>query len=222
MRGSEALFSIQVTGDAFLAQGTCLASNATASSRERVLTSANAPGMDLLQLGSSWWWLVAALALFGLVALVFVIYLRMLRQRRRLRGTNLGSVEVASRDDPKWVSREIERLCSGEDLNELLIKKMSAEERALFEVSIIDALNSTTREGQHRLRSALIKYGYDEQCSRRVMSQDLSDRVRATALLNLLRPQERDAKDDPEQRTSGEGTLRARAASRASGPLDLE
>jgi len=178
--------------------------------------------MDLLQLGSSWWWLVAALALFGLVALVFVIYLRMLRQRRRLRGTNLGSVEVASRDDPKWVSREIERLCSGEDLNELLIKKMSAEERALFEVSIIDALNSTTREGQHRLRSALIKYGYDEQCSRRVMSQDLSDRVRATALLNLLRPQERDAKDDPEQRTSGEGTLRARAASRASGPLDLE
>ncbi len=178
--------------------------------------------MDLLQLESRWWWLVAALALFGLVALVFVIYLRMLRQSRRLRGTNLGSVEVASRDDPKWVSREIERLCSGEDLNEPLIKQMSAEERALFEVSIIDALNSTTREGQHRLRSALIKYGYDEQCSRRVMSQDLSDRVRATALLNLLRPQGRDAQDDPEQRTSDEGTLRARAASRASGPLDLE
>jgi len=34
---------------------------------------------------------------------------------------------------------------------------MSSEERALFEVSLIDALNRGTREEQHRLRSALIR-----------------------------------------------------------------
>jgi hypothetical protein len=145
--------------------------------------------MDLLHLESSWWWLVTALALFELAALVFLICLRRLRRRRRLRGANLGSVVVASRRDPKWVSREVERLCSGEDPSEPRIKQMSAEDRALFEVLLIDALNSSTRERQHRLRSALIKYGYDEQCARRIMSEDLSDRVRATALLNLLRPQ---------------------------------
>ena len=177
--------------------------------------------MDLVQLGSSWWWLVAALALFELVALVFLICLGSLRRRRWLREANPGSVMVPSRRDPKWVSREVERLCSGEDLSEPLIKQMSAEDRALFEVSLIDALNSKTREGQHRLRSALIKYGYDEQCARRVMSEDLSDRVRATALLNLLRPQWQHTQSDPEQRPSDEGTRQARAATRATGPLDM-
>ena len=126
---------------------------------------------------------------------------------------------MASRRDPKWVSREVERLCAGEDPSEPLIKQMSAEDRALFEVSLIDALNRSTREGQHRLRSALIKYGYDEYCARRVMSEDLSDRVRATALLTLLRPQWRQV--DPEQRPGDEGVLRARAAGRSTGPLDM-
>jgi len=129
---------------------------------------------------------------------------------------------MALHRDPKWVSREIERLCSGQDPNEPLIKQMSAEDRALFEVSVIDELNHRTREGQHRLRSALIKYGYDEQCARRVMSEDLSDRVRATALLNLLRPQWREEPSDPEQRSSVEGSLRALPASRATAPLDTE
>lgn len=56
------------------------------------------------------------------------------------------------RRDANWISTEIERLISGADLDEALIKQMSSEERALFEVSIIDALNGVTREGQHRLR----------------------------------------------------------------------
>jgi len=153
--------------------------------------------MDLFQLESSWWWFVSALALLELGALAFLIYLGKLRRRRWPRGASLSPVGVASHRDPKWVSREIERLCSGQDPNEPLIKQMSAEDRALFEVSVIDALNNRMREGQHRLRSALIKYGYDEQCSRRVMSQDFSDRVRATALLNLLRPQWREEPIDP-------------------------
>jgi hypothetical protein len=177
--------------------------------------------MDLLQLESSWWWLVTALALVGLAAVVFLIREGRLARRRRTSGEKPGSVVVASRRDPKWVLREVERLCLGEDPSEPLIKQMSAEDRALFEVSLIDALNSSTREGQHRLRSTLIKYGYDEQCARRVMSEDLSDRVRATALLNLLRPQCRHTQIDAEQRPSDEGPLRARAASRTTGPLDM-
>lgn len=178
--------------------------------------------MDLLQLESSWWWFVTAFALLELAALAFLFYLGKLRRRRWLRGTSLGTVVVVLHRDPKWVSREIERLCSGQDPNEPLVKQMSAEDRVLFEVSVIDALNNRTREGQHRLRSALIKYGYDEHCARRVMSEDLSERVRATALLSLLRPQWREEPIDSEQRSSREGSLRTLPASRASGPLDVE
>ncbi len=112
----------------------------------------------------------------------------------------LNPVAVTSRRDPKWVSREIQRLCSGQYPIEPMIQRMSPEERAMFEVAVIDALNRGEREAQHRLRSALIKYGYDEQCARRVMIEDLSDRVRATALLGLLRPQLPDGAIDPEQR----------------------
>jgi hypothetical protein len=99
---------------------------------------------------------------------------------------------------------------------------MSGEDRALFEVSIIDALNRGTREGQHRLRSALIKYGYDEQCSRRIMSEDFSDRVRATQLLNLLRPQGRDKQTDADRRLCFEGSMKPEEASRAPVPSDPE
>lgn len=178
--------------------------------------------MDLLQLESSWWWFVTAFALLELAALAFLFYLGKLRRRRWPKGDSLSPGGVASHRDPKWVSREIERLCSGQVPNEPLIKQMSAEDRALFEVSVIDALNNRTREGQHRLRSALIKYGYDEQCARRVMSEDLSDRVRATALLSALRPQWREEPIDPERRSSREGSQRALVASRATGPLDME
>ncbi|HEX8091558.1 MAG TPA: hypothetical protein VF762_22075, partial [Blastocatellia bacterium] len=61
--------------------------------------------------------------------------------------------------------------------------------KALFEVQLIDALTKGSREDQHRLRSALIKLGYDEACARRVMRANVSDRVRAKTLLGLLRPQ---------------------------------
>ncbi len=177
--------------------------------------------MDLVENESSGWLLVTAFALVELAALVLVIYLGRLRRRRRLRGTIVGPVSAAFQGDPKWVSREVERLCSGDDPNPRLIKQMSAEDRALFEVSLIDALNSGTREARHRLRSALVKYGYDEQCSRRVMSDDFSDRTRAIALLNLLRPQWRETMDT-EQRGGEEGKLKARAVGRTTGPLDVE
>jgi hypothetical protein len=152
--------------------------------------------MHLLQIESTLWRSVIALAIIGATALGLIFFLVRFRRRGSHRRARPGSVNAASHRDPKWVSREIERLCSGEEPDAPLIRHMSIEDRALFEVSIIDALNRGTREGQHRLRSALIKYGYDEQCSRRAMSEDFSDRVRATQLLNLLRPQGRDKQID--------------------------
>jgi hypothetical protein len=169
--------------------------------------------MGLLQLKSTW--IVASVALVHHAALSFFFFLAKLGRNRWLARTGSSSPNPSLRHDPKWVSREIERLCAGHPPTEL-IKKMSAEDRALFEVSLIDALNSRPRESQHLLRSALIKYGYDEQCARRVMSAELSDRVRATSLLTLLRPQWRDEPVGPEPSPSGE-YARARAASQTTG-----
>ena len=178
--------------------------------------------MALFRLESNWWYLVGALALLESAAVVVLVYLARLRHRVRGRAPNISVVERVHCFNANWVSQEIERLCSGEDLDDAAIKQMSAEERALFEVSVIDALNKCSREDQHRLRSALIKYGYDEHCARRVMGQDLSDRVRASALLSLLRPQWRHPSIEPEPRPRDEGTALARAARRTTGPLDFD
>lgn len=164
------------------------------------------------------WWVVAALGLFALAALASLTNLVKMGKKRRPEGTDLSPVNRARHRNPKWVSGEIERLCSGQEPDERLIKPMSAEDRAMFEVSVIDALNNRSPENQQRLRSALIRQGYDEQCARRVMSADLADRVRATALLTLLRPQWRDEPLDPEQRSGDEGSRRALAASHKPGP----
>lgn len=83
---------------------------------------------------------------------------------------------------------EIDRLRSGEDLSESLIKQVSAADRALFEVALIDALNNSKCEERNRLSESLLRSGYDEHCARRVMSEELADRARAAALLDLLRP----------------------------------
>jgi hypothetical protein len=174
--------------------------------------------MDFLQIESSGVWLAAAIVFFAMP--ILVVYLRSLRRRHRSARADMRPGNALRQDD--WVSAEIERLCSGATPNETLIRRMSGEERALFEVSLIDALNGGTREEQHRLRSALIKNGYDELCSRRVMSENLSDRIRAMALLKLLRPQWRDAAVDNDLGESVEEQRRARAATRSTGPLDAD
>lgn len=171
----------------------------------------------LLQLKNSLW-IVAALGFFALAALASLTHLVKMGRKRRRGGTDLSPGNRAPLREPKWVSREIERVCCGQEPDERLFKQMSAEDRAMFEVSVIDALNNRSPESQQRLRSALIKQGYDEQCARRVMSADLADRVRATALLTLLRPQWRDEPLDPEERSSEEGSERALAASHKTGP----
>lgn len=172
--------------------------------------------MDFFQIESSDIWLAAVIVFLTMP--ILVVYLRSFRRRNRSTRADLRPENALRQDD--WVSAEIERLCSGATPNETLIRRMSSEERALFEVSLIDALNRGTREEQHRLRSALIKNGYDELCSRRVMSENLSDRIRAMALLKLLRPQSRDTAADNDIGEAVEQQRRSRAAIRSTGPLD--
>jgi hypothetical protein len=70
-----------------------------------------------------------------------------------------------------------------------LIRGFTEEEKLLFEVAVIDALNNWPLEDCERLRSMLIKLGYDEQCARRAMRSSILDRIRATTLFDLLHPE---------------------------------
>jgi hypothetical protein len=176
--------------------------------------------MDLPRFESEWGYLAGALALLELTVFLLLIYMARLRRKARSGAANSASVEIVSPRGGTWVSHEIERLRLGEKLNESRIKQMSAKDRALFEVSVIDVLNKCSREDQHRVRSALIKYGYDEHCARRVMDEELSNRVRACALLSLLRPQWRD--QSIELGPTDEHVTLVQAAGRTTGPLNSE
>jgi hypothetical protein len=114
---------------------------------------------------------------------------------------------------------EVERLRGGGELDESLIVRMSLEERVLLEVALIDALTKWPRDQQHRLRSTLIKHGYDEHCSRRVMKETIPDSVRASTLLHLLRPQSQVSANVRERRLKTEN-LKLAASAGASGEVD--
>ncbi|HSB10306.1 MAG TPA: hypothetical protein VLM38_12535 [Blastocatellia bacterium] len=176
----------------------------------------------MLRLEADGWYLIGALVLLELTLLALIIALVRLRRKHRREGSHLVSAAPLLRMNAALVEREIGRLRAGEVVDDSFIKQLSPEDRAMFEVFVIDALNKASREDQHRLRSALVKWGYDEQCARRVMGEDISDRVRASALLALLRPQWRKPSIEVEQRPTNEGTELARAARRTTGPLDRE
>jgi hypothetical protein len=91
---------------------------------------------------------------------------------------------------------EVSRLGAGGELAEELAAKLSPEERAVFEIGLIEALAKGTGEQQRRLRRALIKCGYDEQCARRAMREAIADRVRASTLLALLHPRSQKMKKE--------------------------
>lgn len=91
----------------------------------------------------------------------------------------------------------------GETLEELAVR-LSAEERAVFEIGLIETLTRGTADQQRRLRRALIKCGYDEQCVRRARGEHIADRVRASTLLSLLQP-------ELQKKTSERGRAAARS-----------
>ena len=103
---------------------------------------------------------------------------------------------------------ELEDLRAAGAINELKIERQTSADRTMFEVALIDALSKWPRSDQHLLRSTLIRHGYDEHCRRRLMCEAVSDRVRASTLLNLLRPQSRQTGDlDPHFLRTPTGSL---------------
>lgn len=134
-------------------------------------------------------WLVSVTLILAGLTLI-VCFLR----RKKFKHKEAGDVvkdSLSRRNVPldrEGVARELARLRDGGKMDVSLIENMSAEERVLFEIVLIDALTKWPRDDQHRLRSALIKCGYDEQCARRLMKEAISDSVRASTLLSLLRP----------------------------------
>ncbi len=177
--------------------------------------------MNLLGIQSDGSYLIGAFAALEIAVLVLLLHLVRLRRKRHERGDRLGVDNTPPRLNPSRVLSELERLAGG-DSTFILTASMCAEDRALLEVSIIDALTRASREEKHLLRSALVKCGYDEQCARRVMGQDISDRTRASALLGLLRPQWRDPSIEIEKRPTDEAAAMARVTTRTTAPLDLE
>jgi hypothetical protein len=121
-------------------------------------------------------------------------------------------VRVVRQLGQSGVLQEIERLRAGGAVDDALIRGLTDEDRALFEVGLIDALNKWPREDQHMLRSVLIKHGFDEQCSRRLLLGNISCRIRASTLLDLLRPQSQSKRSLSEENTKGDDLFFARAA----------
>jgi hypothetical protein len=83
---------------------------------------------------------------------------------------------------------ELERLREIGDWDWAALDALSSETRVLFEVMMIEALTSWPLTARRRLRASLIVNGYDEQCARRMMSDNLPDSIRASALYSMLRP----------------------------------
>ncbi|HWP42613.1 MAG TPA: hypothetical protein VNO14_05220 [Blastocatellia bacterium] len=71
-------------------------------------------------------------------------------------------------------------------MNDEKMRNLSAEDHALFEVMIIEALSDGQLEDRERLRSSLILGGFDDHCARRLLRADIPEYVRASSLLRLL------------------------------------
>jgi len=132
-------------------------------------------------------YLLGALVVIEVGALVLHYYLKAAKGKGDKEG-QVAPLEAPPVGKPA-VLREIGRLRAGGELDHALLRSLEGEDKALFEVALIDALTELPRELQHPLRAALVKHGYDEHCARRLMKGEISDRVRASTLLDLLRPQ---------------------------------
>jgi len=136
-------------------------------------------------------WFTGSLLALAVLVLSYRFHKRRAKAKAGKGIVSLTQVEVVKQHGPSWLLEEVDRFRRGGEISESFIRRLSQEERAFIEVALIDALTKWPREDQHRLRSMLIKHGYDEMCSRRLMKDTISERVRASTLLSLLRPQSR-------------------------------
>lgn len=144
--------------------------------------------MVFFRTGIDTWLLVGMLVIGELLALAFFFYFKRSRVKSKKSRSISGSAAMLNPSAKEIILEEVKRLRSGGPFDDSFLNRLTSEERALFEIALIDALTESSREDQHRLRLALIKNGYDELCARRSMNETVSDRVRASTLLRLLRP----------------------------------
>lgn len=71
-------------------------------------------------------------------------------------------------------------------MTEEMLDNLSEGHRVLFEIMLIEALSEGTSDDRERLRSNLIRVGFDDQCARQLLRADLPENVRASSLLRLL------------------------------------
>ena len=161
---------------------------------------------------------VGILVLINFIALSILIY----KRRKKTPEPVLNSAHANATSNRAKMAAVIEQLRDGGFIDDTSMRRMSAEDKALFEVQLIDALTKWPREDQHQLRSALIKHGYDEQCARRVMRESISDRVRASTLLGLLRPQSQARTGDLAQRPKAENAKPSSSESSESNTVTKE
>jgi hypothetical protein len=100
---------------------------------------------------------------------------------------NLNSVVLLKPLGRAGVLRLVEQLRAGGKVDAPQISDLAAEDRVLFEVTVIDALMVLPRGERTKLKKALLSQGYDELCSRRLHRSDISARVRIETLIELLR-----------------------------------
>jgi len=163
--------------------------------------------------------LLGALVLIQVCVLILLYYLRISKRKSSQGSTHLASVKLLPPVGQEAVLREIARLRAGGELEDSFLRRLLGEDKALFEVALIDALSGLPRELQHPLRATLVKHGYDEHCARRLMRGEISDRVRASALLDLLRPQSHTIAVEPEgPRPEARKVLTARSGGGLAGP----
>lgn len=154
--------------------------------------------MDFFSAEPFLWYLIAIFIVIEFLALAFFYRLKHSSRDRQCEVAKQTTAIALKSPGREAVLGEIERLRGGGEIDEKFIRLMSAEDKVLFEIALIDALTKWPREDQHRLRSTLIKNGYDERCAQRLMRGDITNRVRASTLLNLLRPQSQARPSEPD------------------------
>ena len=157
-------------------------------------------------------YLLGGLVLIQVGALTLVYYFRISKKKSKQRNVNSASVKILPPVGHQAVLCEIARLSAGGDLDEAFVGSLLGEDKALFEVALIDALTGLPRELQHSLRATLVKHGYNEHCARRLMKGEISDRVRASTLHGLLHPQSHNLGGESEGSRSEPPPRKARSA----------
>lgn len=101
---------------------------------------------------------------------------------------NAMAQAFSGRSEMEKAVAELQRMREAGEWDWPTLERLSPESRVAFEVMLIEALTTWPLTAQRRLRAVLIAHGYDEQCARRVMSDNLPDSIRAASLHAILRP----------------------------------